>query len=90
MKKDDRFPQNDVTFEDAQYAQDMRVDPLTTTEAVKAEVEALNAARKERHEKAEAEKKAEAVKQAEADKAELEALRAKYISAKKAEAEGGE
>lgn len=69
MKKEDQFPRNDetVSFEDADYTDAMRVDPLTAREQIReelSELEKQREARKKEADQREAEKKAEEHKQA--------------------------
>ena len=86
MKTEDHNqPQNDVSFEDSDYSIDMRVDPLTTMQTIKEELNALEASKLEREKKA-AEKAAEALeieKQKLFDQKVNEAIEAKQREANK-------
>lgn len=82
MKKEDQFRKSNeditpnVMFEDADYEDGMRTDPLTTREAMRKELASLRANKEARDKQAaeiEAAKKAE-----EQDKAEYERLRKKF------------
>lgn len=71
MKKEDRYQKNEVFYEDADYQQDYRVDPLTTRDKIKSEVQEIERIREEREQKRIEDQK----RKADEDSAELARLR---------------
>lgn len=68
MKKADHNPQQtEPDWSDADYQQDMRVDPLTTTDRINSELSELNKSREERAQIAAAAAKEEAEAEARAE-----------------------
>lgn len=87
MQKADQSPRNkeqeyEPSFDDAQYTQDMRVDPLTTRQEVQAELLEIQQKREQREQEKAAAETAAKQKEIEDLKAELDERRQAEVNAK--------